>query len=125
MSISLKVKLVAATLASVITIILLVTAIKIGSGNVGIKLQESQFAALALRNHTNIDMMHDAVRADVLAAFHAARTAPEQRPSHGGAYIRRTAPPDGCAGRATAASRCRRRSSRAARSQTITPNVSR
>lgn len=79
MFISLKVKLIAATLASVVTIILLVTAIKFGSGNVGIKLQESQLAAVALRNHTNIDMMHDAVRADVLAAFHVARTAPEQR----------------------------------------------
>lgn len=79
MSISLKVKLVAATVASVVTIILLVTAIKIGSGNVGLKLQESQLAAVALRSHMRIDMMHDAVRGDVLEAFHTARTAPEQR----------------------------------------------
>jgi len=79
MSISLKVKLGAATLASVVTIILLVTALKIGSGNVAVKLGESQLAAVALRNHTNIDMMHDAVRADVFAAFHYTRTAPERR----------------------------------------------
>lgn len=79
MSISLKVKLVAATCASVVTIILLVTALKVGSGNVAAKLGESQLAAVALRNHTNVDMMHDAVRADVFAAFHYRRTAPERR----------------------------------------------
>ncbi|MFM9862968.1 MAG: diguanylate cyclase [Micropepsaceae bacterium] len=79
MSVSLKVKLVAATLASVVTILLLVTAIKFGSGNVAVTLAEAQRAAVALRNHTNIDMMHDAVRGDVMTAFHFARTAPQRR----------------------------------------------
>ncbi|MFM9862097.1 MAG: diguanylate cyclase [Micropepsaceae bacterium] len=73
MSISLKVKLTAATLASAVTIALLAAAVETGSGEITDRLTQSQMATVALRNHTQADMMHDAVRADVFAALYFAR----------------------------------------------------
>ena len=79
MSVSLRAKLIAATLSSVVTIAFLVVAINYGSSELVSKLGQSQIATVALRNHTNADMMHDAVRADVYAAFHYAREDRSQR----------------------------------------------
>ena len=79
MFMTLRAKLIVATLGSVATIAILVFAINYGSGTLAGKLRQTQLAAIALRNHTNADMMHDAIRADVFAAFLFSLSARQRR----------------------------------------------
>ena len=45
-----------------------------------VRMENNTITASALRSHLEADMMHDALRADVLAALHAAQQgSPEQR----------------------------------------------
>ncbi|MFO1185074.1 MAG: methyl-accepting chemotaxis protein [Bauldia sp.] len=69
MTLSIKTKLIAVTVASAATIAALVAAIEFGTSALTEKLRLSHVITVALRNHTNADMMHDALRADVYAAL--------------------------------------------------------
>ena len=72
MTFSLRTKLIVATFGSVATIALLVTTVGFGSSRMADKLRQAQTVTVALRNHTNADMMHDALRGDAFAALHFA-----------------------------------------------------
>jgi diguanylate cyclase (GGDEF)-like protein len=58
---------------------LLVANISFGAIELTERLRLSQLATVALRNHTNADMMHDALRADVYAALNASAIGAERR----------------------------------------------
>jgi diguanylate cyclase (GGDEF)-like protein len=79
LTISLKTKLVTATIASVSTIAVLVFVLDYGANAFSAVVAQSRMITTAVRNHTNADMMHDALRADVFAALQFARTAPERQ----------------------------------------------
>ncbi len=79
MAVSLKAKLVTATLTSVVMIGALVFVVNYGADVFNGIVLQSRVVTTAVRNHTNADMMHDALRADVYAAFQFARTAPERQ----------------------------------------------
>ena len=74
-----KAKLVAATLASITTIAALVFAVDYGASTFSGMVLQSRVITTAVRNHTNADMMHVALRADVFAALQFAQSAPERR----------------------------------------------
>lgn len=76
---TLRSKLFAATFASVATIALLVANIALGATELTERLRLSELSTVAIRNHTNADMMHDALRADVYASFNFAVTGLGQR----------------------------------------------
>ncbi|MFO1183153.1 MAG: diguanylate cyclase [Bauldia sp.] len=69
MSLTLKAKLIGATVASVAAIAAAVASIAYGASTLSAKLAESEVVTVAMRNHTNADMMHDALRADVFEAM--------------------------------------------------------
>jgi diguanylate cyclase (GGDEF)-like protein len=71
-AVNLKLKLIAATSASAAAILGLALYVFFGASTLDERLSATERATTALRNHTNADMMHDAVRADVYAALNAA-----------------------------------------------------
>ncbi len=79
MNFSLKIKLLSATIASVATIAVLGLAAYSGASIFADKLKQSHVITVALHNHANSDMMDDALRSDVYAAFYAASKAPLRR----------------------------------------------
>ena len=79
MALTLKAKLVSATIASIGTIAALVLTVGYGFNAVTDRLGEAQMVTAAVRNHTNADMMHDALKADVFAALRFASHAPERK----------------------------------------------
>lgn len=79
MSWSIKIKLLATTIASAAMIVMLGFYASFGASIFADKLSKAQMIAAAIRNHTNGDMMHDALRADVFLAFYAASKAPERK----------------------------------------------
>ena len=73
MTLTLKTKLIVATALALLTIALLVAGVSYGSRVLTEDLRQSHLATTAIRNQTNADMMHDAIRADVFAALYAIR----------------------------------------------------
>jgi methyl-accepting chemotaxis protein len=76
---SLKVKLVAAVVASAIVMVGLGGGGAFTAQSLRSELQVVNAVAVALRNHTLGDMMHDALRADVYVSFYTAAHAPEKQ----------------------------------------------
>ncbi|MEQ1653784.1 MAG: methyl-accepting chemotaxis protein [Hyphomicrobium sp.] len=69
---SLRLKLLLSSISGLLTIIALSASAVYGAQVFGNRISELNTSAAALRNHTNGDMMHDALRSDVYAALYAA-----------------------------------------------------
>ena len=76
---SIRRKLLIGTIASVVTIAGLGLGSNFGCNILAAKLEKSRMVLGALRNHTNSDMMHDALRADVYASLYSSSTRPERK----------------------------------------------
>ena len=76
---SLKIKLLFATALSVATIAIIGLSGLSSANLFSETLSQSQAITVAIRNHTNGDMMHDALRADVYAALFSATKAPHRK----------------------------------------------
>jgi methyl-accepting chemotaxis protein len=76
---TLRLKLIAVTLMGALTIMGLSISAEFGAVAFKERLSSLDLASRALRNHTNGDMKHDALRSDVYAALFASVSAPQRR----------------------------------------------
>lgn len=76
---SLKAKLIALTLVTGAAIVIFGVGADRGFGLFADRLVQSQLLTRVLRNHSNADMMHDALRSDVYSALYAVREAPQRK----------------------------------------------
>lgn len=74
---SLQLKLLGAFVGCAMTILVLAITSGLGSLLFAQRLAEINTTSVALRNHTDSDMMHDALRSDVYAALYASSKSPE------------------------------------------------
>jgi methyl-accepting chemotaxis protein len=79
MTISLKFKLIACVVSSAVIIGALGLISYADTASLGRELHQTEALAIALRNHTIGDMLHDGLRADVYAALYAATTGGENK----------------------------------------------
>lgn len=76
---TLRTKLLSATIATALTTMFLALTLGIGSAKIGDRIAELQTMSTALRNHMNADMMHDALRADVYSALYESIRNPDKK----------------------------------------------
>jgi methyl-accepting chemotaxis protein len=76
---SLKAKLIAGAVSAIVLVVCLGGAANLGARMFSGDLEDVTAMAVALRNHTVADMMHDTLRSDVYSALYASAQSPDQK----------------------------------------------